>query len=67
MNKAKLLLVSTFLALGAVHVLTERRGVGRGQQTFSGAFGLGAGYVWVYSFVTQKCRIETPDKGPHES
>jgi len=23
--------------------------------------------VWVYSFVTQKCKIETPDKGPHES
>jgi len=25
------------------------------------------GLVWVYSFVTQKCKIETPDKGPHES
>jgi hypothetical protein len=51
----------------AVQVLAEKRGVGRGQQIFSGVFGLGAGSVWVYSFVTQKCEIETPDKGPHES
>ena len=51
----------------AVQVLTEKEASDEDNKSFPACLAWEPGWFWVYSFVTQKCKIETPDKGPHES
>jgi hypothetical protein len=47
--------------------LPKKEASDEGNKSFPACLAWERVWLWVYSFVTQKCQIETPDKGPHES
>jgi hypothetical protein len=57
---------STKLA-GQSRFLPKKEASDEGNKSFPACLAWEPGWFWVYSFVTQKCKIEIPDKGPHES